>query len=90
MSYICLFIYSFIKHPHAAKTFSNCVPGDTHNLQRSTRYKFSSVRCYILSCCQQYANDSASNTVVSKYVTEAKWKAERWKGEKVEGWNVTR
>ena len=25
---------------------------------------------------------------MSKYVTEAKWKVKRWKGEKVEGWKV--
>ena len=61
VQYICLFIYSFIQHPHAAKTFSNCVPGDTHNLQRSTRYQFSSVRYYILSYCQQYISRYDSN-----------------------------
>ena len=46
-------------HPHSAKTFSNDISGDTQTLQRSTGYQLSSVRYYILSCCQQYANDSA-------------------------------
>ena len=36
------------------RLLANCVPGDTHNLQRSTGYQFSSVRYYILSYGQKY------------------------------------
>ena len=36
------------------RLLANYVPGDTHNLQRSTGYQFSSVRYYILSYGQKY------------------------------------
>ena len=36
------------------RLLANDVPGDTHNLQRSTGYQFSSVRYYILSYGQKY------------------------------------
>ena len=36
------------------RLLANYIPGDTHSLQRSTGYQFSSDRYYILSYCQQY------------------------------------
>ena len=47
--YIILYLLSYIHLSNIciAKTFSNCVPGDTG-------YQFSSVRYYILNYCQQY------------------------------------
>ena len=36
------------------RLLANYVPGDTHNLQRSTGYQFSSVRYYILNYGQKY------------------------------------
>ena len=36
------------------RLLANYVPGDTHNLQRSTGYQFSGVRYYILSYGQKY------------------------------------
>ena len=36
------------------RLLANYVPGDTHNLQRSTGYQFSSVLYYILSYGQKY------------------------------------
>ena len=36
------------------RLLANYIPGDTHNLQRSTGYQFSSVRYYILSYGQKY------------------------------------
>ena len=70
--YICVFIYSFIQHPHSAKTFSNCVPGDTHNLQRSTGYQFSSVRYYILSYGQKYISGYDFNHLSKMFQKEVK------------------
>ena len=39
------------------RLLANYVPGVTHNLQRSTRYQFSSVGYYILSYGQKYISE---------------------------------
>ena len=43
------------------RLLANYIPGDTHNLQRSTGYQFSSVRYYILSYDQKYISGYGFN-----------------------------
>ena len=59
-------------HPRSAKTFINYVPGDTHNLQRSTGYQFSSDRYYILCYCQQYISGYDFNHLSKMFQKEFK------------------
>ena len=52
--YYSILYYSISNIRIQQRLLANYVPGDTHNLQRSTEYQFSSVRYYILSYGQKY------------------------------------
>ena len=52
--YYSILYYSISNIRIQKRLVANYVPGDTHNLQRSTGYQFSSVRYYILSYGQKY------------------------------------
>ena len=52
--YYSILYYSISNIRIQQRLLANYIPGDTHNLQRSTGYQFSSVRYYILSYGQKY------------------------------------
>ena len=52
--YYSILYYSISNIRIQQRLLANYVPGDTHNLQRSTGYQFSSDRYYILCYCQQH------------------------------------
>ena len=52
--YYSILYYSISNICIQQRLLANYIPGDTHNLQRSTGYQFSSVRYYILSYGQKY------------------------------------
>ena len=52
--YYSILYYSISNIRIQQRLLANYVPGDTHNLQRSTGYQFSRVRYYILSYGQKY------------------------------------
>ena len=47
------------------RLLANYIPGDTHNLQRSTGYQFLSVRYYILSYGQKYISEYDFNNLLN-------------------------
>ena len=52
--YYSILYYSISNIRIQQRLLANYVPGDTHNLQRSTGYQFARVRYYVLSYCQKY------------------------------------
>ena len=59
--YYSILYYSISNIRIQQRLLANYIPGDTHNLQRSTGYQFSSVRYYILSYDQKYISGYGFN-----------------------------